>query len=94
MGIFNVLNKEALKRNDGKPVPLYTKAVLGLTAGGIGAFVGTPADLTLIRMQAGVLLASPPVFLLKVAQYPYMLVPRCNHVLLENSSKIYCLQLF
>jgi hypothetical protein len=92
MGIFNVLNKEALKRNDGKPVPLYTKAVLGLTAGGIGAFVGTPADLTLIRMQAGVLF--PPVFLFEVAQYPYMLVPQCNHVLLENVSRKYCLQLF
>jgi solute carrier family 25 oxoglutarate transporter 11 len=60
MGIFNVLNKEALKRNEGKPIPLYTKAALGLAAGGLGAFVGTPADLTLIRMQAGALLAMPP----------------------------------
>jgi hypothetical protein len=32
-------------------LPLWQKAVAGLSAGGIGAFVGSPADLTLIRMQ-------------------------------------------
>ena len=53
MGIFKVINAEMLQRNEGKPLPLYTKALCGLTAGGLGAFVGTPADLTLIRMQAG-----------------------------------------
>lgn len=52
LGIFNVLNKEAIKMNEGKPVSLGTKALMGLTAGGLGALVGTPADLTLIRMQA------------------------------------------
>jgi hypothetical protein len=39
--------------NDGQPLPLYQKALCGLVAGGLGALVGTPADLTLIRMQAG-----------------------------------------
>ena len=53
LGIFQVINAEAIKMNDGKPLPLYQKALCGLTAGGLGALVGTPADLTLIRMQAG-----------------------------------------
>merc|ERR1712012_559766 len=30
--------------NDGKPPSFFMKAALGMTAGGIGAFVGTPAD--------------------------------------------------
>lgn len=33
-------------------IPLWQKAVAGLVAGGLGALVGNPADLTLIRMQA------------------------------------------
>ena len=33
-------------------MPLYQKAVAGLTAGGLGALIGTPADLSLIRLQA------------------------------------------
>jgi len=36
--------------NNNQPLPLSVKALLGLTAGGLGALVGTPADLTLIRM--------------------------------------------
>ena len=53
LGIFGQLNSYALARNEGKPLDLHVKALLGLTAGGLGALVGTPADLTLIRMQAG-----------------------------------------
>ncbi|RZC51519.1 hypothetical protein C5167_019942, partial [Papaver somniferum] len=34
------------------PLPLYQKALCGLTAGAIGASVGSPADLALTRMQA------------------------------------------
>lgn len=34
-------------------IPLYQKAAAGLTAGGLGALVGSPADLSLIRMQVG-----------------------------------------
>lgn len=52
LGIFQVINAEAIKMNKGKALPLYQKALCGLTAGGLGALVGTPADLTLIRMQA------------------------------------------
>ncbi|KAI3903846.1 hypothetical protein MKW92_005869 [Papaver armeniacum] len=42
----------SIEANDGKPLPLYQKALCGLTAGAIGASVGSPADLALIRMQA------------------------------------------
>ena len=37
---------------DGKPPGFATKAGIGLAAGAMGAFVGTPADLSLIRMTA------------------------------------------
>lgn len=52
LGIFNNLSEMAKEANKGKPIPLWQKAVCGLAAGGLGALVGTPADLTLIRMQA------------------------------------------
>lgn len=53
LGIFNTLS-EALKERmpNGEPLPLYQKAGAGLAAGGLGALVGSPADLSLIRMQA------------------------------------------
>ncbi|KAK6936998.1 Mitochondrial substrate/solute carrier [Dillenia turbinata] len=38
--------------NDGMPLPLYQKALCGLTAGAIGACFCSPSDLALIRMQA------------------------------------------
>ncbi|KAL0417412.1 UNVERIFIED_CONTAM: Mitochondrial dicarboxylate/tricarboxylate transporter DTC [Sesamum radiatum] len=47
-----ILTNKAVEANDGKPLPLYQKALCGLTAGAIGASVGSPADLALIRMQA------------------------------------------
>jgi len=37
---------------DGKNPNFAMKAVIGCTAGGIGAFVGTPAEISLIRMTA------------------------------------------
>ncbi|GAB4835108.1 hypothetical protein Ancab_000016 [Ancistrocladus abbreviatus] len=52
LGSFKVLTNKAIAANDGKPLPLYQKALCGLTAGAIGACVGSPADLALIRMQA------------------------------------------
>ncbi|KAJ7260519.1 hypothetical protein O6H91_Y407800 [Diphasiastrum complanatum] len=52
LGTFRVLTAKATAANDGKPLPLYQKAFCGLTAGAIGASVGSPADLALIRMQA------------------------------------------
>ncbi|KAK3011433.1 hypothetical protein RJ639_012035, partial [Escallonia herrerae] len=50
--VLRILTRKASAANDGKPIPLYQKALCGLTAGAIGASVGTPADLALIRMQA------------------------------------------
>ncbi|KAL8159534.1 hypothetical protein V2J09_001071 [Rumex salicifolius] len=52
LGTFRVLTNKAVAANEGKPLPLYQKALCGLTAGAIGASVGSPADLALIRMQA------------------------------------------
>ncbi|OWM69278.1 hypothetical protein CDL15_Pgr025465 [Punica granatum] len=52
LGSFKILTAKAVEANDGKPLPLYQKALCGLTAGAIGACVGNPADLALIRMQA------------------------------------------
>ncbi|KAI8109489.1 hypothetical protein M9434_000771 [Picochlorum sp. BPE23] len=52
LGIYNNLSNMAIAANEGKPVPLWQKAACGLAAGGLGALVGTPADLTLLRMQA------------------------------------------
>ncbi|KAF8041119.1 hypothetical protein BT93_B3136 [Corymbia citriodora subsp. variegata] len=52
LGSFRILTAKAIEANDGKPLPLYQKALCGLTAGAIGASVGSPADLALIRMQA------------------------------------------
>ncbi|XP_019173936.1 PREDICTED: mitochondrial dicarboxylate/tricarboxylate transporter DTC-like [Ipomoea nil] len=52
LGSFRILTNKAIEANDGKPLPLYQKALCGLTAGAIGACVGSPADLSLIRMQA------------------------------------------
>lgn len=46
------MTAKAIEANEGKPLPLYQKALCGLTAGAIGACVGSPADLALIRMQA------------------------------------------
>nr|BAD91179.1 putative mitochondrial dicarboxylate transporter [Mesembryanthemum crystallinum] len=52
LGSFKILTNKALEANEGKPLPLYQKALCGLSAGAIGASVGSPADLALIRMQA------------------------------------------
>ncbi|KAF5778405.1 putative mitochondrial carrier domain protein [Helianthus annuus] len=50
LGTFRILTNKALEANDGKTLPLYQKALCGLTTGAIGACVGSPADLALIRM--------------------------------------------
>ena len=39
-------------RKGGKPPNFFKKAAIGMTAGGIGAFVGTPAEVALIRMTS------------------------------------------
>jgi len=52
LGIFDSLSNKLKELNEGKNIPLYQKAGAGLAAGGLGAIVGSPADLSLIRMQA------------------------------------------
>eukprot|EP00106_Octopus_bimaculoides_P012556 XP_014779998.1 PREDICTED: mitochondrial 2-oxoglutarate/malate carrier protein-like [Octopus bimaculoides] len=50
LGIYTMLFD---KFSDGdKPPGFFTKAAIGMTAGAIGAFVGTPAEISLIRMTA------------------------------------------
>lgn len=41
-----------LHRDDNKPPNFAVKAALGMLAGGCGAFVGTPAEVALVRMTA------------------------------------------
>ncbi|XP_076451427.1 mitochondrial 2-oxoglutarate/malate carrier protein-like [Babylonia areolata] len=50
LGIYTTLFEMLSK--DGKPPNFAMKALIGVTAGGIGAFVGTPAEVALIRMTS------------------------------------------
>nr|XP_043633256.1 mitochondrial dicarboxylate/tricarboxylate transporter DTC-like [Erigeron canadensis] len=50
LGTFRYLTNK-FKAKEEEP-PLYQKALYGLTAGAVGACLGSPADLALIRMQA------------------------------------------
>ncbi|KAK2196703.1 bifunctional Mitochondrial substrate-solute carrier/Mitochondrial carrier domain superfamily [Babesia duncani] len=50
-GIFDTLNEYGKIRYNGN-IPLYYGFGIGLISGGIGAFVGNPADLALVRMQS------------------------------------------
>lgn len=50
LGMFGIL-KDALSP-DGAPLPFFKKAVAGMTAGGFGAVIGTPAEVALVRMTA------------------------------------------
>merc|ERR1719402_507915 len=51
LGIYTWLF-ESLSSPDGHPPRLFMKAGLGMTAGATGAFVGTPAEVSLIRMSS------------------------------------------
>ena len=51
LGVFRWTSIQ-LKKDGEKTLPFYKKAFAGLFAGAVGAFVGTPADLALVRMQA------------------------------------------
>ncbi|RVW64655.1 Mitochondrial dicarboxylate/tricarboxylate transporter DTC [Vitis vinifera] len=52
LGSFKVLTNKVVAANDGKPLPLYQKALYGVIAGASGAIVGSPPDSSLIPMQA------------------------------------------
>lgn len=51
MGLYDVLKKKWTDA-DTNTMPLTRKIVAGLIAGGIGAAVGNPADVAMVRMQA------------------------------------------
>ncbi|KAF4692953.1 hypothetical protein FOZ60_012184 [Perkinsus olseni] len=51
LGVFR-LTSMSLQSPHEKTLPFWKKGVAGLFAGGVGAFVGTPADLSLVRLQA------------------------------------------
>jgi len=52
LGIHQKIVDELKSQNKGKNLSLVQKAGAGLAAGGLGAIFGSPADLSLIRMQA------------------------------------------
>lgn len=54
MGVFNsLLEKRKVQRQEqGKTVGILDRCLIAVTAGGIGAVVGNPADLSLIRLQS------------------------------------------
>ncbi|KAF4653302.1 hypothetical protein FOL47_010601 [Perkinsus chesapeaki] len=51
LGFFRLASM-SLQSPDEKTLPFWKKSVAGLFAGAVGAFVGTPADLSLVRLQA------------------------------------------
>ncbi|TPX36009.1 hypothetical protein SmJEL517_g01784 [Synchytrium microbalum] len=52
LGLFNTFMDQIKEYNAGKPITFGQRALAGLAAGGLGAMVGNPCDLALIRMQA------------------------------------------
>lgn len=52
LGLFNTFLGMAKDYNGSDKVSFGQRAAAGLAAGGLGAIIGTPADLALIRMQA------------------------------------------
>ncbi|XP_031554429.1 mitochondrial 2-oxoglutarate/malate carrier protein-like isoform X2 [Actinia tenebrosa] len=51
LGVYTTL-LEHFKNPDGTPLPFYKKAALGMSSGAVGSFVGTPAEISLIRMTS------------------------------------------
>ena len=51
LGVYNSL-EERMTRADGTPPPFLAKAAIGMTAGAVGAVVGTPSEVALIRMMS------------------------------------------
>ncbi|KAK3250761.1 hypothetical protein CYMTET_39874 [Cymbomonas tetramitiformis] len=53
MGLFNEFQKIAKQgQAPGEKIPIWKTFLCGMSAGALGAVVGNPADLSLIRMQA------------------------------------------
>lgn len=58
MGVFRSLSDWRQEANGGGPLPAHEKALCGLGAGFVGAYIGCPADVALVRMQSDA--ALPP----------------------------------
>jgi len=54
LGLFDKFT--AMAKNPGEKMPFYKLSLCAMGAGGIGAAVGNPADLALVRMQADAVL--------------------------------------
>lgn len=52
LGIFFNMTESMKKKNGGKNISASQKAFASIVAGGFGSFIGNPADLCLVRMQA------------------------------------------
>ncbi|EEF39707.1 mitochondrial dicarboxylate carrier protein, putative [Ricinus communis] len=51
MGLYDILKQKWTDQDSGS-MPLVKKIVAGLISGGVGAAVGNPADVAMVRMQA------------------------------------------
>lgn len=52
LGLYEIIKSQSTDSSSDKSIPLHKKIVAGLIAGGVGAAVGNPADVALVRMQA------------------------------------------
>lgn len=52
LGLYEVLKSQWSTASGDRTLPLHKKIAAGLIAGGVGAAVGNPADVALVRMQA------------------------------------------
>lgn len=52
LGLFYNISEDMKKKNGGKNLSAGQKATASIIAGGVGSFIGNPADLCLVRMQA------------------------------------------
>lgn len=52
MGLYDTIKRRWERESGGAALPLHRKIAAGLVAGGVGATVGNPADVAMVRMQA------------------------------------------
>ena len=52
LGIFDTLSATLKKKQHVEAIPLWQKALCGMTAGALGGIMGNPFDIALVRMQA------------------------------------------
>ncbi|UKJ90414.2 oxoglutarate/malate translocator protein [Theileria orientalis] len=52
LGLFRSISDHIKAKNNTKTIPFYQKCCLSMFCGAVGAMVGNPADLALVRMQS------------------------------------------